>query len=482
MTSTIKVDTIEEKTSANGVAIDSLGIKDGKITNLMNATLSAADLGAGVHIKSADSGVSSPGGNADELIIEGSANSGMSILSGTSGAGGIHFGDSDNANIGMIQYLHGSDNDMVFSTNGAEAVRFHADGSVKIGSTGTATLGKLHIETADSGASASTAADDLVIEQGSSGNGAGLSILSATDDTCNIFFGDSGDNDVAFIQYNHSGNEMVFTVNTAETLRLGNSMDISTGGETAPDVSDGGICLDQGSDDTNIMTFKSSDVSHGFTGQVEADTYGRFRKHSANGGGLEILGLADDDPGVVIFGVADAGSGTIASNTNAYIQIDARKTTGGSVGGIGSEMLCSFENDGVAKVIIRGDGTVHADLSTGSGSIGTFDEYEDAHLVRAYDLYQGNYGAGLIDSKFDKFISYNAEKLADLDLIGREDDGTPNGFVNVTSFQKLHNGAIWQQYEKHQRLAEAVYEMAKETLGEDKADAILEKHDIKLLN
>jgi hypothetical protein len=259
-------------------------------------------------------------------------------------------------------------------------------------------------------------------------------------------------------------------------------MDISTGGETAPDVSDGGICLDQGSDDTNIMTFKSSDVSHGFTGQVEADTYGRFRKHSANGGGLQILGLADDDPGVVIFGVADAGSGTVASNTNAYIQIDARKTTGGSVGGISSEMLCAFQNDGVCKVIVRGDGTVHADLSTGSGSIGTFDEYEDAHLVRAYDLYQGNYGAGLIDSKFDKFISYNAEKLADLDLIGREDDGTPNSFVNVTGFQKLHNGAIWQQYEKHQRLASAFYKLAEKTIGKEEADKLLTEEEIKLLN
>ena len=84
--------------------------------------------------------------------------------------------------------------------------------------------------------------------------------------------------------------------------------------------------------------------------------------------------------------------------------------------------------------------------------------------------------------KFDKFVSYNHEKLADLQLVGREKDGAPNHFVNVTGMQRLHNGAIWQQYEKHQKLAEAVYEMAKEALGEDKADAILEKHDIKLLN
>ena len=70
--SEIRVDTISEKTSANGVSIDSLAIKDGKITNLMNATLSAADLGTGVHIKTADSGASAHA-SADELVIENNA-------------------------------------------------------------------------------------------------------------------------------------------------------------------------------------------------------------------------------------------------------------------------------------------------------------------------------------------------------------------------------------------------------------------------
>ena len=48
--------------------------------------------------------------------------------------------------------------------------------------------------------------------------------------------------------------------------------------------------------------------------------------------------------------------------------------------------------------------------------------------------------------------------------------------------QRLHNGAIWQQYEKTQRLTQAMFELAKETLGEEKAKAILEKHEVKLLN
>ena len=100
-------------------------------------------------------------------------------------------------------------------------------------------------------------------------------------------------------------------------------------------------------------------------------------------------------------------------------------------------------------------------------------------MVRAFDL---SHGKGVIKSKFDEFVKYNHEKLADLNLVGREDDGTPNHFVSVTGMQRLHNGAIWQQYTRHNQLLEAVYELAKESIGEEKANLILEKHEIKRLN
>ena len=118
MSSEIKVDTISENTSANGVAIDSLGIKDGKITNLMNATLSAADLGAGIHINVADSGAS-VNANRDELVLENSGNCGMTILSGTSSVGGIGFGDSDGNLQGLMQYNHATNN-IEFNTNSTQ--------------------------------------------------------------------------------------------------------------------------------------------------------------------------------------------------------------------------------------------------------------------------------------------------------------------------------------------------------------------------
>ena len=79
-------------------------------------------------------------------------------------------------------------------------------------------------------------------------------------------------------------------------------------------------------------------------------------------------------------------------------------------------------------------------------------------------------------------LSLNHEKLAELQLVGRKEDGTPNHFVNVTGLQRLHNGAIWQQYEKHQNLLNAVYELAVKAVGEDEANEILDNNEIKLLS
>ena len=129
MSSEIKVDTISENTSANGVAIDSLGIKDGKITNLMNATLSAADLGTGLHVKTGDSSVSSLSVSHDELIVESDGNAGISILGGTSNQVGIAFGDSGDSDVGRINYTH-SDNVMRFINNGSENMTINTDGEV----------------------------------------------------------------------------------------------------------------------------------------------------------------------------------------------------------------------------------------------------------------------------------------------------------------------------------------------------------------
>ena len=76
----------------------------------------------------------------------------------------------------------------------------------------------IHIRASDSSATVTAnEADFLVIEKNSD---SGMSILSATDGTGNIYFGDSGDNDIGKIQYSHGSNVMYFTVNAAERMRI----------------------------------------------------------------------------------------------------------------------------------------------------------------------------------------------------------------------------------------------------------------------
>ena len=91
------------------------------------ATL-AADLGVGIHIKTADSSATA-NAHADELVIENSANSGISILSGTSSIGRVNFGDSGDDDIGIIYYNH-SDNSLTIRNNATDHMIFNSIGAV----------------------------------------------------------------------------------------------------------------------------------------------------------------------------------------------------------------------------------------------------------------------------------------------------------------------------------------------------------------
>ena len=383
MSSEIKVDTISENTSAGGVTIDSLAIKDGKVTNLMNSTLNAADMGA-VHIKVASSGDTAIDSNNDDLVIENDNHAGITISTPNDKAGGLYFSDPDDSASGRIVH-------------------------------------------------------------------------------------------------DHNANTMVFQAGNLEFLRTDSSRKLSTGGEDAADCDAGGITLDQNANDAKILTLKSSDVAHGqTTGGIETDTYLRVQKESSASGGCLITGITENGniEGLKLSGYFAGTSGNTGKSTSQASPLVLQATnsdgSGDSADLNSNENMVCILNRNTCRFIFDADGDFHAD----SGST-TYDAYEDAHLVRAYDL---SHGKGVIDSKFDKFVSYNHEKLADLQLVGREDDGTPNHFINVTGMQRLHNGAIWQQYEKHQRLANAVYELAKAAVGEDKANEILEQNDIKLLN
>jgi len=385
-------------------------------------------------------------------------------IQGGSGAGGVS----------EVMFNEGSgDHDFRVESNGNTHMLFVDGGNNRVGVFSEPDLGSgLHIRTADSSASVNGDGDELVIEH--SGN-AGLSILTGTSNVGGIFFGDSGDNDIGGILYNHANNDLTITAEADEAMRFDGKV-IGTGGETAADVSGGGICLNQGVADTKIFTLKSSDVAHGMTSIAETDTYAYMAKGSSTAGGLQMDALAEGTDAFTMHAYQTTTNTAKSTGADAAIMFKARKKDSASAGSLSdaNANIMAIADHNTRRFLFDIEGDFHADSSST-----TFDTYEDAQLVRAYDL---SHGKGVINSQFDKYVQYQHEDLADAGLVGREDDGTPNHFINVTGFQRLHNGAIWQQYEKHQRLAKAVYELAKVAVGEDKANEILEQNEIKLLN
>jgi len=108
----------------------------------------------------------------------------------------------------------------------------------------------LHIKIADTGASASANADELVIEGTASGGNEGISILSATDGTGQLVFGDSGDNDIGRVYYNHSNNYLALYANGSERMRLISNGTVLVGATATLDMDDtnNGIKFDGAND------------------------------------------------------------------------------------------------------------------------------------------------------------------------------------------------------------------------------------------
>ena len=396
--------------------------------------------------------------------------SGASIfITEISGAVGGTVTPSDNS-VGITQ-LNVSDgsNGQALTTDGSGTLSFASAGATLSGSTNNTVV-------TVTGANAMQGEANLTFD-GSNLDLADGNITNVGTVAADRVLGDA-DSD-SYIDF--PGSDVV-TINTGDNIRfrVDDSGKISTGGETSPDVTKGGITLNQAQFDDEIFSLKSSDVSHAFTSEFEADSYFSIGKVDGGRGGAKFQSVIEGPYAEQSFTLHAMYNGTNVSTERSNGSTGLISLRGHINDGSGGRTtlgtngnILTVHNSSTCMMIVDADGDVLANNSNG-----TFDEYEDAHMVRAVDL---SHGRGVIESKFDKFVKYNSAKLMELDLIGQDPDGSPNNFVNVTGLQRLHNGAIWQQYEKHNQLLEAVYDLAKEAVGEEKANAILEKHEVKRL-
>jgi hypothetical protein len=114
-----------------------------RITSQQRVGIGDVDPIAPLHISSGDSGASASV-HSDELFVEGSGNSGITIASGTSGYGNVRFADSGGTDQGIVQYSHGDD-EMVLYTSATARVRIKSDGATKLIADGvTPTSGGMH--------------------------------------------------------------------------------------------------------------------------------------------------------------------------------------------------------------------------------------------------------------------------------------------------------------------------------------------------
>ena len=85
-------------------------------------------------------GTDTPGNydaSGDNLVVSGSGDSGITIVSGTSNGGNIYFADGTTGNEqyrGWITYTHGSTDALRFGTTGTERARITSDGEFRFNS------------------------------------------------------------------------------------------------------------------------------------------------------------------------------------------------------------------------------------------------------------------------------------------------------------------------------------------------------------
>ena len=119
------------------------------------------------------------------------------------------------------------------STDGfgfVDMVRIDENGNVGIGTTSPGT--KLHV---GAGSSATVDAGYQIVAE--SAGIAGIQILSATNQSGRVVFGDSGDNDIGMIKYDHTDNSMGFRTNGSgnERMRIDSAGNVGIG-TTTPGV------------------------------------------------------------------------------------------------------------------------------------------------------------------------------------------------------------------------------------------------------
>jgi cytoskeletal protein CcmA (bactofilin family) len=245
---------------------------------------------------------------------------------------------------------------------------------------------------------------------------------------------------------------------SAERMRITSAGTVNINDSTTNANMTVGLTINQGANDNQILTLKSSDVAAGTYLSSESDDFGWFKKVHSVGGGLTIYGKTDaehdaNSPSLWLRGISDDSFADATKTTSGRGIVEIISETHDSAGNgvaVGAELNIFTVRAGTdsggssTRFQVDEDGDIHAVNAT----ITAYDDYDDALLCRAFD--QQRTPQTLVKSKWDEFQRYNRDTLIDLGILGDDRGVEGDALVNVTQLQRLHNGAIVQAY--HDRM------------------------------
>jgi hypothetical protein len=189
-----------------------------RIDSSGNVGIGESNPEANLHVKNASAGTFTASNS--NLLVENNTTVRISMVSPNTNGCSIEFGDTDDQDVGQINYDH-ANNYMAFTTAAAEAMRINSTGVVSIGN-----------------AENTGYSDDYLVQVGTDGAGSnsfGMLIKANASGTSKLGFADGGDADGSGkVWYDHSSNYMRFDTAGSERLRIDSSGNVGIG-STSPD-------------------------------------------------------------------------------------------------------------------------------------------------------------------------------------------------------------------------------------------------------
>jgi len=210
-----------------------------------------------------------------------------------------------------------------------------------------------------------------------------------------------------------------------------------------------GVCVNQGANDDQILSFKSSDVAHGASDIAETDTWFAIKKAEAAAGGAQLRGIKDAD-----------GSSFAALQMKGYLAENAQTTKGTS--NLGIVTINGYQTSGASIADTVADGIVFSIVTHRGGSdvsvlhvdedgdldidgtTGTFDAEDDVALIRELSevLAQPR-------GQVSAFAATERPRSAELGIITIDEGGV---MMSTKRHGAVLRGAILQLEERLRRL------------------------------